>query len=104
MPTRAQDFSMLHQSLETHARQRGVEIVLRELRIERPAEFDGISIVLNVRHDEEPRSYYLAHSFGSIAGWCVDLNGVQAMFEELRAAKKTRDADRDRLERALARP
>jgi hypothetical protein len=68
---------------------------------ETPAVFDGPSITVNAIHDAETRSFYLVHSFGSIVAWTDDLPGVAAMFRELRAAKKTRDADPDRLERAL---
>jgi hypothetical protein len=65
------------------------------------ATFDGLSIALNRANDPLWSSYYLVHSFGSIAGWARDRTGVQKMFDELRAAKGDRERDPGRLEAAL---
>jgi hypothetical protein len=87
--------------LVAYTRARGVDVAVRDMDPETPAEFDGPTITINERHDPEARSYYLVHSFGSIVGWAVDYDGTRAMYHELRAAKKAKDDDPDRLERAI---
>jgi hypothetical protein len=94
-------FDGLLQVLDRWVRARGIAVITKRLDVETPAEFDGLSITINAAHDAEARTYYLVHSFGSIAAWSADRPGVAAMFEELRAAKRTRTTDPDRLERAL---
>ena len=94
-------FQELRAALTGHVRCYGTVTVERELPIETPAEFDGVSITLNTRHDEESLAYYLVHSFGSIVGWSLDTAGTQLMFDELRDAKTARTADPGRFERAL---
>ena len=73
----------------------------RMLDPENPAQFDGLSITISARQAAEAQSYYLVHSFGSGVAWAADRAGVAAMFQELRAARRTRDTDPGRLERAL---
>jgi hypothetical protein len=82
---------------------RGIDVRERRMEPEKPAEFDGLSITLNPRHDRTSLCWYLAHSYGSIAGWCQDLEGTAALFHELRDAKCERDNDMPRLDRAIAR-
>jgi hypothetical protein len=86
-----------------YVKSRGIDVRRREMDLETPAVFDGLSITLNPRHDEESLAWYLVHSFGSIAGWCVDLAGTTRVFHELRDAKGTKAQDPARLERAIAR-
>jgi len=87
--------------LAGYVESRGVAVRYRIMALDKPAEFDGLSITLNPRHDPESLTFYLVHSFGSIATWCLDLAGVQAMFDELRDAKASRSENPERLERAL---
>ena len=77
---------------------RGVDVRTREMDVEKPGEFDGPSITINPRHDLEARSYYLAHSFGSICQWSTDYESAQKVFDDLREAKKTRAGFDDALE------
>jgi hypothetical protein len=81
----------------------GVRVILKEMDIETPGEFDGLSITINPRHDRASACFYLAHSFGSIAQWCTDFARAQKVFDELRDAKKNRRQDPTRFEAALAR-
>ena len=71
--------------------------------IETAGKFDGLSITINADHDLEARCYYLAHSVGSIVEWSLDYDAAADVFRELRAAKKSGDRDRGRLERAIER-
>ena len=97
------DFAQLFDALSRYAESNGIRVETRELPPDVPAEFDGLSITINERHDVEARCYYLVHSIGSIVGWAVDFDGTREMFHELRDAKADKDADPDRLERALKR-
>ncbi len=80
---------------------RGIEVHWREMAPDTPAVFDGLSIVLNGRHDLTELACYLVHSFGSIAGWSLDTARVTQVFDELRSAKEVKDAEPERFERAL---
>lgn len=95
-------FLKLRRALEAHVVERGIAVDQQELPIETPARFDGVSITLNPRHDVESLAYYLVHSYGSIAGWVLDLPGTRRMFDELREAKASRSEDASRFETALA--
>jgi hypothetical protein len=67
---------------------RGVQVVFRDMDVEKPGEFDGPTITINPKHDMEAASYYLAHSFGSICQWSTDFQKAQKVFDELRDAKR----------------
>jgi hypothetical protein len=75
-----------------------VEVRLRELDLEKPGVFDGPSITIDPKHDQEAASYYLAHAFGSIYQWSTDFEHAQKVFDELRGAKRGKSA---RFEEAL---
>jgi hypothetical protein len=94
-------FEQLFEDLKRHSESNGVSVRSKSMPDEIPGEFDGPTITINSEHDVESRSYYLAHSFGSIVGWSVDFEGARATYSELRAAKKTKDRDPARLDRAL---
>ena len=79
----------------------GIEILTREMDVDKPGEFDGLTITVNPLHDTEALSYYLAHSLGSICQWSQDFEHAQKVFEALRTAKKAA-SDGPRFERALA--
>ena len=53
---------------------RGVEVRLKEMKLETPGVFDGPTITINPKHDQEAASFYLAHSFGSISQWSTTSN------------------------------
>jgi hypothetical protein len=94
-------FAALDEALTRYVESHHVRVSVREMDLERPAEFDGPTITLNSHHDTEARCYFLAHSFGSIVAWSVAFEQTRQMFGELRAAKAERPRDRDRLERAI---
>jgi hypothetical protein len=81
----------------------GVRVLLREMDLETPGEFDGLTITINPRHDPAAASFYLAHSFGSIVQWSTDTRGAQEVFDDLRHAKPVRQQEPARFEQAVAR-
>jgi hypothetical protein len=93
--------SALTTELASYVEGHCVAVCYRMMALDKPAEFDGLSITLNPRHDPDSLAFYLAHSFGSIAAWCADLPRVEAMFDDLREAKAVRSDNPNRLERAL---
>ena len=62
----------------------GVQVRLKEMDIETPGEFDGLSITINPRHDLEARCFYLAHSFGSIVQWSTDYEHAKKVVDDVR--------------------
>ena len=96
-------FADLRRALDAHARAHGIDVRDAELPMQMPAAFDGLSITLNPRHDAASLCWYLAHSFGSIAGWSLDLDPVAAMFHALRAARDARPRDEVQHEQLIAR-
>src|SRR5438067_4967123 len=79
----------------------GIAVPLKTMDVETPGEFDGLSIAINPLHHPEPRTYYLAHAFGSIVQWSTDFEAAEKVFAELRAAARTRREQPDRFEDAL---
>jgi hypothetical protein len=77
---------------------RGVEVRLKDMDLEKPGVFDGPTITINPKHDQEAASFYLAHSFGSIAQWSTDFAHAQKVFDDLRDANKVQGG---RFEEAL---
>jgi hypothetical protein len=97
------DFERLFERLAARIRSYGITIEFERMEIETAGKFDGLSITINPDHDLEARCYYLAHSFGSIVEWSLEYQAVSQLFGELRAAKKNRDRQPGRFERALDR-
>ena len=79
----------LFDDLERFITARGVQVRLKEMELEKPGVFDGPTITINPKHDQEAASFYLAHSFGSIAQWSTNFDHAQRVFDELRDSKKT---------------
>ena len=71
--------------------------------IEKPGEFDGLTITINPKHDATAASYYLAHAFGSIVQWSTATDMARRVYDGLRTAKKRRSEDPTRFEQALTR-
>src|SRR6478735_1972722 len=90
----------LDESLRAWGAAHGIRVQSRSLGPERPGTFDGPSVTISPDYDRESRCFFLAHSLGSIAAWTADPERSQAVFDELRDAKETRDADPARFERA----
>jgi hypothetical protein len=94
-------YETLFEDLKRYITAYGVRVPLKMMDIETPGEFDGLSITINPRHHPEPRSYYLAHAFGSVVQWSTDFNTAQKVFQGLREATRTRAQDPDGFEAAL---
>jgi hypothetical protein len=69
--------------------------------IEKPGEFDGLTITMNPAHPAEPRSYYLAHAFGSTVQWSLDTPRAKRMFGNLREATARGESDPAALDEAV---
>src|SRR4051812_26020004 len=79
-------------------------IAVRDLVLgpETPGSFDGPNVTINPVYDPESQAFVLAHSIGSVLVWTLDQARSQAAYADLRAAKRKRDADLERFDRALA--
>jgi len=97
------DFVELVGRVTAWAARRGILVSSRVFPLNKAAEFDGQSVVLNPQHDEQSRAFYLVHSLGSIVGWSLDVDGVRALFDELRDAKHGRTTEPMRLDDAVGR-
>jgi hypothetical protein len=91
----------LFDDLRRFIESRDVRVRLKDMDIETPGEFDGLTITINPRHDRTAASFYLAHSFGSIAQWSTDFERAQKVFDNLRDAKHDRRTQPARFEEAL---
>jgi hypothetical protein len=98
MPMTAGDlFDDLRRCVERH----GVLVLITEMDVEKPGEFDGLTIAINPKHDRTAASYYLAHSFGSIVQWSTAHDASQRVYDDLRNAKRRRTQEPGRFEKAL---
>jgi len=91
-------FDDLQQFIESY----GVRVVLRKMDIEKPGAFDGLTIVINPKHEVTAASYYLAHAFGSIVQWSAPTGRARRVYDGLRDAKRGRREDPARFEQMLA--
>lgn len=80
--------SDLFEDLRRFVASHGIDVRLRPMDVEKPGEFDGPTITINPKHDQQASSFYLVHSFGSIYQWSTDREHAQKVFDELRDAKK----------------
>src|SRR5579871_4645271 len=96
------DFGQVYHEVCTWAESRGIHVARQRLPAGKAGEFDGVSARMNAAYPVEECVYYLAHALGSMVRWALSHRAVQALFEELRAAKETRPVDATRLERAIA--
>ena len=81
----------------------GVCVLLKKMDIEKPGEFDGLSITINPKHDPVAAAFYLAHSFGSIVQWSTDFARAKKVFDDLTGAKRQRQTARAGFKAALSR-
>ena len=88
----------LFSALERFVRSHGIDILEKNMEVDKPGEFDGPTITVNPKHDRDALGFYLAHSFGSIYQWSTDFEHAQTVFDALRDAKRRKDA---RFEAAL---
>lgn len=97
------DFEKVYRDIRAWGEAHGIRVHEQSLSPEKAGVFDGLSATMNREYEPEERSYYLIHALGSMVSWSLSRLEVQAMFDELRAAKKGREADPARLERAIER-
>lgn len=87
-------FDDLRRFIASHS----IDIREKKMDAEKPGEFDGPTISINLKHDLQALCFYLAHSFGSIYQWSTDFERAQKVFNELRDAKEAAGGE---FERAL---
>jgi hypothetical protein len=93
----------LYAALADRVNDYAIEVSSQPLQLEKAGQFDGLSITLNPKSSLEDRCYYLAHAVGSIVQWSVAYDQSKETDEELRDAKRSKDSDPERFERALKR-
>ncbi len=98
----AVNFDRINQDVCTWADLHGIHVTEQKLPAGKAGEFDGVTATMNNAYSAEERVYYLTHALGSMVRWALSQETVQALFDELRAAKKQKVSDIGRLERAIA--
>jgi hypothetical protein len=93
------NFNTIYQKVRDWAEDHGVHVLERQLPHGKAGEFNGVSITMNGDYEAEEIVYYLVHALGSIIRWSLSRSDIQAMFDELRAAKK--EGVPTRLEQAI---
>ncbi|MBV9122327.1 MAG: hypothetical protein JO112_03065 [Planctomycetes bacterium] len=96
------DFHQLYQDARRRAESHGIQVREESLGPEKAGQFDGLSITINPSFNPQDRCFYLVHALGSIVRWSLDPDQCQALFQELRDAKRHRRQDPGRLEQAVA--
>jgi hypothetical protein len=91
----------LYADLRSRAEALALRVTEEPLPLETAGKFDSRSVTMNSAYDLEARCFYLVHAVGSIARWCEQPEESKDVFIELRTARKHRQADPGRLERAL---
>lgn len=95
------DFEQLYEELRQWAGSRGIEVRDETLRADQAGVFDGVTFRMNRDYPIDERVYYLIHALGSIVRRSLSPDAVQAMFDDLRDAKPSKDSTPDRLDRAI---
>lgn len=95
------DFEPIYRDIRGWANAHGIRVGEERLAAQKAGVFDGVSATMNSDHGPDERSFYLIHALGSMVRWSLSPADVQAMFDELRDAKKDRASDPARLERAI---
>ena len=83
----ATSFDRVYDDLKRFVSGFGVQVREKPMDVEKPGEFDGLTITINPRHEVEAACYYLAHSFGSISQWSTDAEHARKVFEDVRDAR-----------------
>ena len=96
-------FEEVYREARAWAEAHGIKVEQRRLKAQKAGQFDGQSVTMNSEYGPEERLCYLVHALGSMVRWALSRAAVQEMFDELRAARKTRETDPARLEAAIAR-
>lgn len=96
-------FERAFQDVKEWAEVHGIRVREDCLSPGKAGEFNGVSATMNRTYGTEERLYYLVHALGSMVRWSWSRAEIQEMFDELRAAKKEKDQEPQRLERAIER-
>jgi hypothetical protein len=86
----------LFSALEPFVRSHGIDILEKNMDVDKPGEFDGPTITVNPKHDGDALGFYLVHSFGSIYQWSTGFEHAQRVFDDLRDAKRSKGAGFDK--------
>ena len=97
------NWNAVYERLKNRIESSGVRVRCRKLGPQTTGIFDGSSITTNSDCDLETQCHNLGHAFGHIAQWSLDGPRCECLYEALHSAKERRAADRQALERALAR-
>lgn len=95
------DSGDLYRQLWKRAETYGIKVSEARLGKDKAGKFDGPSITINSDNNPQERAFFLAHSIGSVARWSLAPENSAAVYTELRQAKKHKEQDSDRFERAL---
>ena len=98
--TMSLDFDRVYHDVCAWADAHGISVRQQSLQANKAGEFNGVSALMNSEYSAEERTYYLVHALGSMVRWFKSKAEIQAMFNELRDAKKDK-TDTVRLERAI---
>jgi hypothetical protein len=94
-------FHAIYEEVRHWLQSHGIEVTEQKMESGKAGEFNGFSVAMNSSFPLMDRTFYLVHALGSIVRWSLSHSEVQAMFDELREAKKKKDPQR--LERAIER-
>jgi hypothetical protein len=82
----------VYQDICQWALDHGIKVTEEPLDAGKAGEFTGDAVNMNSSYGTAEKAYYLVHALGSIVRWSLSHDDVQAMFDELRAAKKRKPA------------
>src|SRR5688572_11665576 len=95
------DVDQAYESVSSWAKAHGIAVHEAPLAANKAGVFNGTSVTMNATYSVEERTFYLAHALGSMVRWSLSLPEVQALFRELRTAKK--EANPEKLRVAITR-
>ena len=90
-----------NQRIVSWAQSAGIHVADTLLERGKAGWFDGISVTMNNAYPAAERLFYLVHALGSIVIWSVAQELVQGLFDELREAKRHKETENERFERAV---
>jgi hypothetical protein len=81
----------LFEDIRRYIQRLGVAVRVKNMDIETPGCFDGLTITINPRHDAESSTYYVLHALGSIVQWSTDGANVSEIFRSVKDQRRQRD-------------
>lgn len=97
------EWANIYERLKARIEASGVQVLARRMPLETTGIFDGLTITTNTAYDLETRCYNIAHSFGHIVQWSLDLPRFQSLYDTLHAAKLDKQSNLGALIFALVR-